>query len=258
MPPRPVEVLVCQHISCEPPGVLEDVMREREWAVTRVELDEGDRLPARDPFDAIVVMGGPMGAYETAEHPWLIEEQRLLRAAVGDGLPVFGVCLGAQLLAASLGARVYAGPAPEVGVLEVELTAAGREDPVVGALPARFVTLQWHSDTFELPDDAVLLAFSAAYPHQAFRVGAATYAVQFHLEVTDAMAADWGQVPAYAAALESIRGPGALGGLLDQFAQHADGMRRHSWELFARWAELVERRLDGSSPPPAIGLAAAR
>jgi GMP synthase-like glutamine amidotransferase len=243
-----VEVLVCQHIACEPPGVLEDVMRERGWVLTRVELDEGDRLPARDRFDAIVVMGGPMGAYETGEHPWLIEEQRFLRAAVGDGLPVFGVCLGAQLLAASLGARVYPGPAPEVGVLEVELTAAGREDPVAGALPERFVALQWHGDTFELPDDAVLLAVSAAYPNQAFRVGAATYGVQFHLEVTDAMAAEWGQVPAYASALESIRGPDALGGLLGEFAQHACGMRRHASELFARWVELVERRLDEPSP----------
>jgi GMP synthase (glutamine-hydrolysing) len=242
MSPGDVDVLVCQHIACEPPGVLEDVMRARGWRLTRVELDEGEPLPAGRAFDAIVAMGGPMGAYEQSTHPWLAAEQRLLREAVGGGVPVFGVCLGAQLVAASMGARVYAGRAPEVGVLEVELTQAGREDPVTASLPSRFLTLQWHADTFELPAGAVRLASSAAYANQAFRIGEATYAVQFHIEVTDAMAAEWGRVPAYAAALEAVRGPGALAHLLEEFALHAGEMRRQARDLFERWATIVERR----------------
>jgi GMP synthase (glutamine-hydrolysing) len=243
----PVRALICQHIACEPPGVLEDVIREHGWSLIRVELDEGEPLPELGEFDAAVVMGGPMGAYEGSEHPWLLAEQQLLRAAVGGGVPVFGVCLGAQLLAASLGARVYRGSTPEVGVLDVELTAAGREDPVAAALPPSFLTLQWHSDTFELPDGAILLASSPAYANQAFRVGPTSYAVQFHLEVTDEMAAEWGRVPAYAAALEAVRGPGALARLLDEFADHAAEMQRCARDLFERWALLVERHRDASA-----------
>ena len=110
MTDRSLRVLVCQRMACEPPGVLEDVMLERGWTLIRVELDEGEELPEGGEFDAVVVMGGPMGAYERSAYPWLQAEQRLLRAAVDRGTPVFGVCLGAQLVAASMGARVYPGP----------------------------------------------------------------------------------------------------------------------------------------------------
>ena len=116
------------------------------------------------------------------------------------GLPFFGACLGSQLLAASLGGGVYTGDTPEVGVLDVELTDAGRDDPVLGGLPASFPTLQWHSDSFDLPPGAVGLATSPAYANQAFRVGATAYAVQFHVEVTSEMAAEWATVPDYARA----------------------------------------------------------
>jgi GMP synthase (glutamine-hydrolysing) len=235
-----IDVLVCQHIACEPPGVLEDVMHEHGWRLTRVELDEGEPVPTGVAFDAIVAMGGPMGAYDESAHPWLVKEQRLLREAINGGVPVFGVCLGAQLIAASMGARVYPGPAPEVGVLDVELTPAGREDPVMATLPGRFLTLQWHGDTFELPPGAVRLASSPAYANQAFRIGDATYAVQFHIEVTDAMAVEWGRVPAYAAALEAVRGPGSLAHLLAEFTQRAAEMRRLARDLFERWATIVE------------------
>jgi len=164
-----------------------------------------------------------------------VREKGFLRDAVGAGVPVFGACLGAQLLAASLGARVFPAPSPEVGVLDVELTPKGREDPVTGSLPARFATLQWHSDTFDLPPGATLLASSPAYPHQAIRVGRAVYAVQFHLEVTEAMADEWASVPAYARALEAVLGPGALDGLLAEFAAHRDTMQRHARALFGAW-----------------------
>ena len=134
------------------------------------------------------------------------------------GRPFWGSCLGAQLLAAALGARVYAGPAPEVGVLAVELTDAGRADPVLGALPASIDTLQWHGDTFDLPDGGVLLASSPAYPNQAFRVGRSAYAVQFHIEVTEAMGEEWADVPAYAEYADRVLGPGGSDRLLASFA----------------------------------------
>lgn len=232
-------ILVLQHIACEPPGAYEDVMRERGARLQRVELDEGDPLPDWREFDGMVVMGGPMGAGDDADHPWLVAERRCIREAVRAGLPFFGACLGSQLLAASLGARVFTGATPEVGVLEVELTDDGREDPVLGGLPAGFPTLQWHSDSFDLPEGAVGLASSPAYANQAFRVGATAYAVQFHVEVTSEMAAEWAHVPDYARALEQVRGPGALDELLEAFEARREEMTGHARSLFSRWFELV-------------------
>jgi GMP synthase (glutamine-hydrolysing) len=235
-------ILVLQHIACEPPGVYEDVMRQCGAQIHRVELDEGEPLPDWREFDGMVVMGGPMGAGEDADHPWLAPERLCIQDAVAAGLPFFGACLGSQLLAASLGARVYTGATPEVGVLDVALTAAGRDDPVLGELPASFPTLQWHSDSFELPEGAVGLATSPAYANQAFRVGAKAYAVQFHLEVTSDMAAEWAKVPDYARALEQVRGPGALHELLDAFEVRREEMTGHARTLFFRWLELVGQR----------------
>ena len=120
-------LLVLQHIACEPPAAFEDELRSRGLDLVRVELDEGEPPPDWRGFPAIVVMGGPMGAYDEADHPWLVDEKRLLREAVEADVPVWGVCLGAQLLASALGARVYRGERPEVGLLPVELTPAAAE-----------------------------------------------------------------------------------------------------------------------------------
>src|SRR5690348_135821 len=180
-----MRILVLQHIACEPPAVYEDVLRERGADITRVELDEGETAPDWRDFDAIVAMGGPMGAYDEADHPWLVDEKRLIREAVLAGRPFFGACLGVQLLASALGARVYAGPVPEVGVLEVGLTPEGAADPLFAGLPGRLRALQWHGDTFDLPDGAVRLLESGAYENQAFRWGDVAYGVQFHLEVDE-------------------------------------------------------------------------
>jgi GMP synthase-like glutamine amidotransferase len=238
-----LRVAVYQHIVCEPPGVFEDVMREHGWEILRAELDEGEPLPAPDEFDVLVVMGGPMGAYEHDRYGWLGPELESVANAARSGKPVFGACLGSQLLAASLGGRAYAGERPEIGVLDVELTEAGREDPVTGALPERFPTLQWHGDTFDLPEGAVRLAGSPAYENQAFRHGDLTYAVQFHIEVTAEMAAEWGRVPAYAAALEAVSGPGSLDRLLAEFADRQTEMSGHARTLFERWVAVAEQSL---------------
>jgi GMP synthase-like glutamine amidotransferase len=232
-------ILVLQHIACEPPGAYADVMREHGAELHTVELDEGEPLPDWREFDAMVVMGGPMGACDDADHPWLAAERDCIGGAVAAGLPFFGACLGSQLLAASLGGRVYAGATPEVGVLDVELTPAGREDPVLGGMPSSFPTLQWHSDSFELPPGAVNLASSSAYENQAFRVGDNAYAVQFHLEVTSDMAAEWATVPDYARALERVRGPGALDELLEAFEERREEMTGHARTVFSRWLDYT-------------------
>jgi GMP synthase (glutamine-hydrolysing) len=232
-----VDVLVLQHIACEPPGVYEDVLHERGATLHRVEVDAGDELPDRRAFDAIVAMGGPMSVNDDDELPWLREEKRLVAAAVRAGTPFWGVCLGVQLLAASLGARVFAGDEPEVGVLPVELTEEGRSDPVFSALPPSVPTLQWHGDTFDLPPGAVRLAGSPAYPNQAFRFENA-YGVQFHLEVSSAMAREWMDVPEYASALERTIGGDTLLRAVDE---RAGEMLEHGRTLFERWLDRVVR-----------------
>lgn len=231
-------LLVLQHIACEPPGAYEDELLERGGEVCRVMVDEGEPLPDWRAFDGIVAMGGPMGAYEDERLPWLRAEKRLIAGAVHAGTPFWGVCLGAQLLAASLGARVAPGPGPEVGVLPVYRTAGATRDPVFATMPDRFVALQWHADTFALPDGGVPLARSDAYEHQAFVVNRA-YGVQFHIEVGSTLAAEWGEVPAYAESLEALMGAGAMPRLLDQVSAAEDEMTILARRLFGAWLERV-------------------
>lgn len=234
-----MNLLVLQHIACEPPGVYEDVLIERGATIHRVELDEGDRLPDWREFAAIIAMGGPMSVNDEEELQWLRAEKALIAEAVRAGTPFFGACLGVQLLAVSLGGEVGPGPAPEVGLLPVLLTEAAARDPVFGGLPRELLTLQWHGDTFSLPEGAVLLASSPAYPNQAFRWGASAYGVQFHLELSREMAEEWARVPAYAEALTQVLGPGSATELVEQLAAHADELRAHGRRLFERWLDLV-------------------
>ena len=234
-----MKALVLQHIACEPPGVFEDVLIERGAAIHRVELDEGDPLPDWQEFDLIVAMGGPMSVNDEDENPWLVEEKRLIREAVTAGMGYWGACLGVQLLASALGARVYAGSQPEVGVLPVTLTDEGIGDPVMGGLPRELPSLQWHGDTFDLPEGAVLLASSRAYPHQAFRYGSAAYGVQFHVEVTGDMAREWAQVPAYVDSLDRTLGAGAAPGLFAAFDRSAAEMQANARTMFERWVDVA-------------------
>jgi GMP synthase-like glutamine amidotransferase len=236
-----MRILVLQHIACEPPAVYEDVMRERGAEIVRVELDEGETLPDWRGFDAIVAMGGPMGVYEEEAHPWLVAEKALIGEAVRAGRPFFGACLGVQLLAASLGARVYPGPLPEVGVLDVGLTPAGAADPVFAGLPSTLRSLQWHGDTFDLPDGAVRLLRSDVYENQAFRWGDVAYGVQFHLEVDETLGAEWASVPAYERSAEIALGAGGLDRILTDFRAHADEMQANARVVIGRWLELVAR-----------------
>jgi GMP synthase (glutamine-hydrolysing) len=233
-----MRVLVLQHIACEPPGVFEDVLDERGVELHRVELDEGEPLPDWREFDAIVAMGGPMSANDDDELAWLTDEKRLIGEAVRAGTPYWGVCLGVQLLAASLGARVFGGPEPEVGLLAVSLTGEARSDPVFAEAPHELVTLQWHGDTFDLPEGAVRLAGSPSYPNQAFRFERG-YGVQFHLEVSAEMAREWANVPEYVTSLERALGSEAAPAFLASIEENADTMRSAGRGLFERWLDRV-------------------
>jgi GMP synthase-like glutamine amidotransferase len=181
-----------------------------------------------------------MGAYEEDAHPWLAAEKRTIAEAVAAGVPYWGVCLGAQLLASALGTEVAPGPAPELGVLEVELTPHAEGDPVFATAPPRFSTVQWHGDTYELPGGAVHLARSTGYEQQAFALGSA-YGVQFHLEVDGRLAGEWMEVPEYAAELEELDGPEATARILAEVRAAEAQTVPLARELFTRWLVEVAR-----------------
>jgi GMP synthase (glutamine-hydrolysing) len=234
-----MRVLVLQHIACEHPGVFGEVTRERGAEAVAAEVDEGGPLPDWREFDAILVMGGPMGARDDAEHAWLAPERELVRGAVEAGKPFLGVCLGVQLLATALGARVYEAERPEVGLLEVELTDEGRDDPLFAGLDDRFVSLQWHGDTFDLPDGAVRLASSPPIPNHAFRFGDGAYGVQFHLEVTGEMAVEWGSIPAYRESLAATLGERAGAEFIADVERRSAELHPPARRLFANWLDLA-------------------
>ncbi|HME02883.1 MAG TPA: type 1 glutamine amidotransferase [Solirubrobacteraceae bacterium] len=237
-------ILILQHIDCEPPAAYEDELLARGVELHRVRLDEGDGLPDRRSFAGIVAMGGPMGTYDESAHPWLHAEKRFIADAVRADMPYWGVCLGAQLLAASLGGPVTPGPAPEVGIAPVRLTDGAAHDPVFAAAPPVFDALHWHGDTYELPPGAVRLASSAQYEQQAF-VFRRAYGLQFHLEVTPALARQWIGVPVYADSLEQVMGAGASSVLLGQLDRASSGAIALARRLFGRWLGDVV----GAGPP---------
>jgi GMP synthase-like glutamine amidotransferase len=171
---------VClQHVTFEGPGAFADLLVGREFVVSNHLVPLTGMPP--DPGDLLIVMGGPMSVNDPDE--WIEAELAFIRAAVEQGTPVLGVCLGAQLLAKALGAQVAPGPGVEIGMTPIQVTDQGREDPVFGTLPETFEVFQWHGEAFDLPDGAVPLASSYLFPLQAFRFGASAYGVLFHLEM---------------------------------------------------------------------------
>ncbi len=172
-------------------GVFADVVLERGHAFEEWSLAWGKAPPRPvDAYDAVIVFGGSMHADQDDRHPWLREETLFIQRILDTHQPVLGVCLGAQLLARAAHAPVMPAPEPEIGWHEVELTPAAEDDPVLGALPKRFVAFQWHYYTYAVPAGAVELARSRVCT-QAFRLGEVAWGVQFHPEVTEEQIHTW-------------------------------------------------------------------
>jgi len=185
-----MRVVHLQHVSFENMGSIEPWLRARDHEVRHFRMFAGDPLPTLDEFDVLIVMGGPMGVNDEAEFPWLADEKRLVRAAIEAGKKVLGVCLGSQLIASALGARVYPNGEREIGWFEIVRTPDAAGHPLGAVLPERAVIFHWHGDTLDLPAGATHLASSAGCRHQAFAVGDHVLALQFHFEMSPAGAAE--------------------------------------------------------------------
>jgi GMP synthase (glutamine-hydrolysing) len=186
------KILVVKHAEQEGPGLIGELFEADGWGVDVVELAKGDTLPSSlSEVGALVIMGGPMNVYEEESYPWLKTEDKLITKALVEEIPLLGICLGAQLLAKACGASIGKAPEKEIGWYTVQLTAEGMQDPLFREIGKDLTAFQWHEDTFEVPDGAVLLAQGETCPNQAFRVGTCAFGLQFHLEVTPAMIQTW-------------------------------------------------------------------
>jgi GMP synthase (glutamine-hydrolysing) len=186
-----VKALVYTHHPEEGVGLLQAILRERGWEVKEVKLWKGEQMPDSRSFHLLILMGGPMSVHDEDASSFLLEEKQFVRCWVTEGKPTLGICLGAQLIADCLGARVYRGDKEELGWYELMATEEGMQDPFMRGFPRQFPVFQWHSETFDLPKGAILLATASDYPHQAFRFKDLAYAFQFHLEMTEEMIDAW-------------------------------------------------------------------
>jgi GMP synthase (glutamine-hydrolysing) len=166
-----------QHVPFEGPGVFESALARAGYSLTR-RLVPADGLPS-DPGDFLLVMGGPMSVNDP--DPWIAAETEFIRRAVKAGVPCLGICLGSQFIAKAAGGRVYKGPGVEIGITPIDVRNAAPFDGVPSPLPV----FEWHGEGIELPPKATILASSALFPVQAFRVGARAMGLLFHLEIEE-------------------------------------------------------------------------
>lgn len=179
-----MHVHTIQHVDFEGPAHIGQWISAHSHTRSETHLYRGDQLPAAMDFQRLVVMGGPMNIYEHERYPWLVEEKRFIGRAIEAGKTVIGICLGAQLIADVLGARVYPGPEKEIGWFPIRLTGEGVRSGLFAGLPERFTVFHWHGDTFTLPEGAMRLAESDACANQAFLYDDRVLGLQFHLEST--------------------------------------------------------------------------
>jgi len=225
--------LAIRHVAFEDLGLLEPLLRERGFAVRYLEAPT-DPVEIGDP-DLLVVLGGPIGVYDEAIYPFIAPELAAIARRLAADRPTLGLCLGSQLMARALGARVYPGEnGKEIGWAPLTLTRTGLQSPL-RHLAAEVAVLHWHGDTFDLPAGAARLAASAKYANQAFRWGMRGLALQFHAEATEGLERWFVGHAGEIAATPGLSVPG----LRADTARHVDTMRAKGRALFAEWLDEI-------------------
>ncbi len=226
-----MSILVFRHLPLEHLGLIAPVLVERGLALRYVDLFEDPDAPLHwRPASGLIVMGGPMSAND--DLPFLRREMAIIEAAWAAGKPVLGICLGAQLIARAAGARVYRNPVKEIGWAPVHWTPAAQTDPLFRGLEGEETVFHWHGETFDLPSGAEWLAYTEACRNQAFRMGQHVWGLQFHLEVTPEMIAEWCAAPENEEDLAGLLVPP------DPNA-HAARLEELARLVFGRWADRV-------------------
>lgn len=186
------DILVIQHVESEGLGIISVMLREAGLEADIIRVFKADPLPRSiGGYRGLICLGGPMGVYEEEAYPFIGDEIALIESALKAHTPMLGICLGAQLLARAAGAKVYKGGAKEIGWFKVRLTQEGKGARLLAGFPEEYTVFQWHGDTFDIPADSVNLASSELFQNQFIKVGPSAYGIQFHLEVTETMVAEW-------------------------------------------------------------------
>lgn len=219
---------ILQHVPFEGPGSIASWLEAQGARIATVHVYAGEPLPTPADTDLLVFMGGPMSVNDESQHPWLAAEKALVRDALAAGTPLLGICLGAQLIASALGARVYSNALPEIGWFEVRRVPT--QDDVF-PFPEICKPLHWHGETFDLPTGAIHLAESDACKHQAFQIGRRAIGLQFHLESTPESA----ERLRIHCAHELVPGP---------HVQSAENLQAAPAEFYARANQLMAQLLD--------------
>lgn len=226
--------IVIEHLAVEHPGTIKPVLEERGYEVVSVPAATIQRSRTRaEEADLLIVMGGPIGVYDAPDYPFLTEEIDIIGARLKAKLPVLGLCLGSQLIAAALGAKVFPGTdGVELGWAPVQLTGPGQQHALAEIAGNDLPVLHWHGDTFDLPEGATLLASTQRYAHQAFSVGNYGLALQFHVETDAAELEQW--FVAFAGEIRKM-GPGTLSRLRADTAKYAAGLAERNAHFVSRW-----------------------
>jgi GMP synthase-like glutamine amidotransferase len=232
-------VVVVRHQMPDGLAVAADEFRAAGLATAYVELWQGEALPTVDEVAALVFLGGDMSAASSEGFSSMADELSLIRAALRDSVPLLGLCLGAQLLAAGAGGEVFRAPRPSVGFLPAVKEEAAASDPLFAGFCATDSVLRWHEDTFTLPPLAQLLMTGEGRRNLAFRIGAAAWGVQFHLEVDRSLLEAW--IDDSADRLEASWGTRASA-LLAAADTHLTHQQVHARQAFRAFAELVTAR----------------
>ncbi|MFO7369844.1 MAG: type 1 glutamine amidotransferase [Bacteroidales bacterium] len=180
---KTLRIHIFQHVSFEGPAAIKVWAEKNGHLLSYTRFYNNEKIPEPDEIDWLIVMGGPMGVYDQLQYPWLKTEIDFIHKAIVRSKVVIGICLGAQLIASALGARVYRGPLPEIGWFPIKIDRKAAALNGLDFLPPETVVFHWHQDTFEIPDQAVALASSEAFPNQAFIYGQYVLALQFHFEM---------------------------------------------------------------------------